>query len=142
MDFMAQSAAPQLAQLQNQLQGLFAQYEQLNKLKPAAATPSLTPGRTSSLPFVSGADGARAYLKSMAANSSDAVFDKEDSVFYLLSVDANGVPAPDQAGAVYAGGPPGAGEQRHHEEGPGGLPRRDPLYAGADDQTGEACEGR
>ena len=97
---MAQSAAPQLAQLQNQLQGLFAQYEQLNKLKPAAATPSLTPGRTSSLPFVSGADGARAYLKSMAANSSDAVFDKEDSVFYLLSVDANGAPPADMQ-AVY-----------------------------------------
>ena len=63
---------------------------------PAAqATPQKV---ASTIPEVDGLEGARQYLKSMGPNSSAAVFDKTDTVFFGLSVDANGNPGPIKIG--------------------------------------------
>ena len=48
--------------------------------------------------MVDGLNGARQYLDTLGPNSSSAVFDKEEALFFLLSVDANGNKAPVKIG--------------------------------------------
>lgn len=83
----------------NQINNLQAQIQQIQQLMnrpaPTPPAPQLT---SSTIPFVDGLDGARQYLKGLSANSSAAVFDKEEAVFYTLSVDANGNAAPIKIG--------------------------------------------
>lgn len=93
MDFInpVQNAQQQqMANLQNQLTGMLQSFQNLNqgKPQPIIAQPQ------KAIEFVNGLDGARNYLKDMPRNSSAAVFDRNESVFYTLSVDANGVAAP------------------------------------------------
>lgn len=76
----------QYATLQNNLQ-------QLQNLMGQKNTPS-----PQAISFVDGIDGAREYLKKLPANSSAAVFDNAEAVFYTLSTDANGTPAPIKVG--------------------------------------------
>jgi len=79
---------PQLSSLQTQIQ----QIQSLMGKTPQAAAPQAPP---QAIPQVDGLDGAREYLKTkMSANSTAAVFDKSDSVFFALAVDANGIPQP------------------------------------------------
>ena len=84
------------------LANLQAQIQQIQQLmtqpRPALPQPATPPKTTSTIPFVDGLDGARTYLKSMGPNSSAAVFDKTDAIFYTLSVDANGNAAPIKIG--------------------------------------------
>ena len=54
--------------------------------------------RQQTIPQVEGIAGAGEYLKRMAPNSTAAVFDKDESIFYGLAVDANGNPAPIKIG--------------------------------------------
>ena len=51
-----------------------------------------------SIPQVEGLAGAGEYLKRLPPNSTAAVFDKNEAVFYGLAVDANGTPAPIKIG--------------------------------------------
>ena len=87
-----------------QLQTLQSQMQQLQSIltKPAptisAQSSSVHMSAIQAIPFVEGLEGARAYLKNLPANSSAAVFDKDDAAFYTLSVDANGIPAPIKIG--------------------------------------------
>lgn len=85
----------------NQLSNLQAQIQQIQQLmnQPRQAPAQSQPQRiTSTIPFVDGLDGARQYLKTLGPNSSAAVFDKEEAIFYTLSVDANGNAAPIKIG--------------------------------------------
>ena len=95
MDFQ-QMNNPQLAALQNQLQGLFNSYEQLNRVKEQVAVPASSGNSPMDMLLVDGDDGARNFLKGMASNKKGVVFDKNNPVFYGLSRDANGVAAPIQ----------------------------------------------
>ena len=88
-----QSVNPQLASLQNQLQTLFQNYNQLNKNMPQSPMAPAQQNTSLTVQFVYGLDGANNFLKSMGPNTSAAVFDHDEPIFYMLSVDANGVPA-------------------------------------------------
>lgn len=90
---MPLSNNPQLATLQNQLQNLFRDYSQLNRAIPQPPPTSQSQHAMQAVLFVYGIDGAREFLKTMAPNTSAAVFDHDAPLFYMLSVDANGVPA-------------------------------------------------
>ena len=81
---------PQLSTFQNQLQQLQGI---LNKqpVLPVQAPPQ-------AISFVDGLAGAKEFLKKMGPNSSAAVFDNAEAVFYTLSTDANGTPAPIKVG--------------------------------------------
>ena len=80
---------PQLSTFQNQIQ-------QIQAALSKQPTISVTPPQAIS--FVDGLAGAREYLKKMGPNSSAAVFDNSEAVFYTLSTDANGTPAPIKVG--------------------------------------------
>lgn len=84
----------QLSNLQTQLQQL---QSLMNQPKPAQiqAAPQKM---ICTVPMVDGLTGARQYLDTLGPNSSSAVFDKEEAVFFLLSVDANGNKAPVKIG--------------------------------------------
>lgn len=84
---------PQFASLQTQMQ----QLQNIMGQKPPFTTP-LTSAAPQAISFVDGIAGAREYLKKLPANSSAAVFDNADAVFYTLSTDANGTPAPIKVG--------------------------------------------
>ena len=82
------------------LANLQAQIQQIQQLmqQPRPSQPASPQKPTTTIPFVDGLEGARTFLKSMGPNSSAAVFDKEEAVFYTLSVDANGNAAPIKMG--------------------------------------------
>ena len=86
---MADFYNPQYATLQTQMQ----QLQNIMGQKPTFQT--ATPQAIS---FVDGLTGAQEYLKKLPANSSAAVFDNAEAVFYTLSTDANGTPAPIKIG--------------------------------------------
>ena len=86
---------PQLASIQTQMQQL---QNILNQKPPMVAQAPSVQIAAQSIPQVEGIEGAREYLKKLPANSTAAVFDKADSVFYGLAVDANGIPAPIKIG--------------------------------------------
>ena len=87
---MADFYNPQLSTFQTQLQQL------QNVLGKPPALPVANPPQAIS--FVDGLSGAREYLKKLPANSSAAVFDSAEAVFYTLSTDANGIAAPIKIG--------------------------------------------
>lgn len=91
---------PQFAALQAQLQNVIQGYNQLN------ATPGLKPHPVQTISFVKGLDGALQFLKNMAPGSSAAVFDSDKPIFYMLNVDANGIPAPVKLGKFTLEDPP------------------------------------
>lgn len=79
------------------LTNLQAQIQQIQSLmnQPRPTLPQAQPQKvTTTIPEVDGIDGARTFLKTMGPSSSAAVFDKNDAVFFGLSVDANGNPGP------------------------------------------------
>lgn len=82
------------------LANLQAQIQQIQQLmqQPRPSQPAAPQKTSTTIPFVDGLEGARTFLKSMGPNSSAAVFDKEEAVFYTLSVDANGNAAPIKIG--------------------------------------------
>ena len=87
---------PQLSAIQTQmqqLQNILNQKPQIAPAQPISA--QVTP---QSIAFVDGLLGAREYLKKLPANSSAAVFDNAEAVFYTLSTDANGIAAPIKMG--------------------------------------------
>ena len=95
MDFLSpaqQAQQQQMANLQNQLAGMLQSFQNINQSKSPQIGAQMQPQKA--IEFVNGLDGARNYLKDMPRNSSAAVFDRNESVFYTLSVDANGVAAP------------------------------------------------
>ena len=74
-----------------------AQLQQIqNALSKSPVLPAPAPPQAIS--FVDGIEGAREFLKKMGPNSSAAVFDNSEAVFYTLSTDANGTPAPIKVG--------------------------------------------
>ena len=88
--------SPQLSNLQTQMQQLQTMLGQKPSALPAqTASVQVAPQAIS---FVDGLTGAREYLKKLPANSSAAVFDNAEAVFYTLSTDANGTPAPIKIG--------------------------------------------
>ena len=86
----------QISNLQTQLQQL---QSLMNQPRQAPAQIQAAPQKPiCTVPMVDGLSGARQYLDTRGPNSSSAVFDKEEAVFFLLSVDANGNPAPIKIG--------------------------------------------
>ena len=80
---------PQLSSFQTQLQ----------QIQTALGKPPVIPVQApQAISFVDGITGAREFLKKMPANSSAAVFDNSEAVFYTLSTDAHGTPAPIKIG--------------------------------------------
>ena len=98
---MADFYNPQLSSFQNQLQ-------QIQSMIGKPPVLPVTPPQAIS--FVDGLDGAREYLKKLPANSSAAVFDNAEAVFYTLSTDANGTPAPIKVGRFTLEDAPEPGE--------------------------------
>ena len=84
----------------NNLQTSLQQLQQLmNRPAPGLPQPQQAPQKViCTVPMVDGLSGARQYLDTLGPNSSCAVFDKEDALFFLLSVDANGNHAPVKIG--------------------------------------------
>ena len=85
---------PQLSNLQTQLQ----QIQSLIGKTPPIMPSQPVSASAQSIAFVDGIAGAREYLKKLPANSSAAVFDNAEAIFYTLSTDANGTPAPIKVG--------------------------------------------
>lgn len=85
---------PQLSSLQNSIQ----QLQSIMGQKPGAVPVPAIVAPPQAIAFVDGINGAREYLKKLPANSSAAVFDNAEAVFYTLSTDANGTPAPIKVG--------------------------------------------
>ena len=85
---------PQLSSLQNSIQ----QLQSIMGQKPGAIPAPAIVAPPQAIAFVDGINGAREYLKKLPANSSAAVFDNAEAVFYTLSTDANGTPAPIKVG--------------------------------------------
>lgn len=98
---MADYYNPQFSSFQNQLQ-------QIQSMIGKPPVLPVTPPQAIS--FVDGLDGAREYLKKLPANSSAAVFDNAEAVFYTLSTDANGTPAPIKVGRFTLEDAPEPGE--------------------------------
>ena len=84
----------QLSNLQTQLQQLQSLMNQPKPTQIQAAPQKMI----CTVPMVDGLNGARQYLDTLGPNSSSAVFDKDEAVFFLLSVDANGNKAPVKIG--------------------------------------------
>ena len=87
---------PQLSSIQTQmqqLQNILSQKPQIPSVQQTV--PQMT---AQSISFVDGINGAREYLKRLPANSSAAVFDNAEAIFYTLSTDANGIAAPIKMG--------------------------------------------
>ena len=81
-----------LANLQAQIQQI---QSLMNQPRPALQQAQPQPQKVATtIPEVDGIDGARTFLKTMGPSSSAAVFDKNEAVFFGLSVDANGNPGP------------------------------------------------
>jgi len=87
---------PQLATIQTQMQQLQNILNQKPPIPAPQATSMTAPQQA--IAFVDGVAGAREYLKKLPANSSAAVFDNAEAVFYTLSTDANGLAAPIKMG--------------------------------------------
>lgn len=85
----------QLNNLQNQLQQLQSLMAQPRQ---APAQPQAPQKMICTVPMVDGLTGARQYHDTLGPSCSAAVFDKEEAVFFLLSVDANGNKAPIKIG--------------------------------------------
>ena len=85
----------QLSNLQTQLQQL---QSLMNQPRQAPAQIQQPQKMICTVPMVDGLNGARQYLDTLGPNSSSAVFDKEEALFFLLSVDANGNKAPVKIG--------------------------------------------
>ena len=88
---------------QQQLNNLQTQLQQLQSLmsqpRPTPVQQTAAPQKViCTVPVVDGLNGARQYLDTLGPNSSCAVFDKDEAVFFLLSVDANGNYAPVKIG--------------------------------------------
>lgn len=101
MDY-AQIAQQQLASLQSQYAQLMALQNQMSGKastgNPAVSTPAV-PSSTVPQPILfvdGGIEGARKLH--MEPNTTIAVFDRNDSLFYLRSMDANGQEAPMKIG--------------------------------------------
>ena len=73
---------------------LQTQIQQALNLMNRPPQPQAPQKQATTIEEVNGLDGARVYLKGMAPNSTAAVFDKNEQVFFGLAVDANGVMAP------------------------------------------------
>ena len=73
---------------------LQTQIQQALNLMNRPPQPQAPQKQATTIEEVDGLDGARVYLKGMAPNSTAAVFDKNEQVFFGLAVDANGVMAP------------------------------------------------
>ena len=80
---------------QAQLAGLQKQYEQLQALMTQSSV-ATEQAAQQQVQKVTGIEGARAYH--LGPNSSVALFDTEDDVFYFRSTDANGVENPMKIG--------------------------------------------
>ena len=71
--------------------GQLQQYQyQAPSVAPLPQPPQIPPH----IDYVKGIDGAREFLNKMPANGNAVVMDQEEATFYVLSKDANGVPAP------------------------------------------------
>ena len=74
---------------------LQAQLQQIqNLMNRQPVQPQIPQKQITTIPEVDGLEGAYEFLDSMAPNTSAAVFDKHEQVFYGLAVDANGKKAP------------------------------------------------
>ena len=80
-----QKQASDLAAKLGQLQ----QLQQQTHLQPVSL-PVIPPA----IQYVRGMDGAREYLAKMPANGNAILMDRDEALFYVVSKDANGNPAP------------------------------------------------
>ena len=84
---------PNLDSYQRQANDLAAKIEQMQKfqLPPVLPTAPVIPPH---IEYVRGMDGAREYLNKMPANGNAVIMDQDEAMFYVVSKDANGTPAP------------------------------------------------
>lgn len=82
--------SPSVNALQNQLATIMQNVQNMNQAKGLMATNQQV---QKTVEYVNGIEGAKKYLETMAPNSSATPFDAHNPIFYVLSKDANGVPA-------------------------------------------------
>ena len=91
----------QMTDLQSQLNNLIASYNQLNQNRPTLSPP--VPD-VPEIQWVKGIEGAKA--PKLKPNTRVVFFDEDDAVFYLRSVDANGIESPMKIGRFTLEDPP------------------------------------
>ena len=77
---------------QRQANDLVSKIGQLQQMQNAAMP--ILPQAPMHIDYVQGIEGAREFQSKMAPSSSAVVMDKDTAVFYVVSKDANGTPAP------------------------------------------------
>lgn len=82
-----------LENYQRQANDLVSKIGQLQQLQQSASVPVM-PAPPLHIDYVQGIEGAREFQAKMAPSSSAVIMDKDDAVFYVVSKDANGSPAP------------------------------------------------
>ena len=78
---------------QKQASDLAEKIGQLQQMQQSAPLPTM-PAPPLHIDYVQGIEGAREFQSKMAPSSSAVIMDKDDAVFYVVSKDANGSPAP------------------------------------------------
>ena len=82
-----------LESYQRQANDLASKIGQLQQLQQSTALPVM-PAPPLHIDYVQGIDGAREFQSKMPPSSSAVIMDKDEAVFYVVSKDANGSPAP------------------------------------------------
>ena len=77
---------------QRQAKDLESKFWQLQQLQSTPVQSLPTPPLH--IDYVQGIDGAREFQSKMPPSSSAVIMDKDEAVFYVVSKDANGSPAP------------------------------------------------
>ena len=75
---------------QRQANDILAKIGQLQQYQPPIPNPAIVPR----IDYVKGMDGAKEFLSTMPAGGNKVLMDQDEAIFYVVSKDANGVPAP------------------------------------------------
>ena len=79
---------------QRQANDLVTKIGQLQQLQQTTAPQLQLPVIPPQIQYVRGMEGAREYLNKMPANGNAVLMDHDQALFYVVSKDANGNPAP------------------------------------------------
>lgn len=82
---------PNLESYQRQASDLLAKINQMQQIQAPLTTPPPIPPQ---IDYVKGIEGAREFLRNMPANGKKILMDQDEALFYVVSKDANGTPAP------------------------------------------------
>lgn len=80
-------------QYNQQANDIAAKINQLQQMQFPMQMPS-PPPIPPQIDYVKGIEGAREFLRNMPASGKKILMDQDDAIFYVVSKDANGTPAP------------------------------------------------